>query len=226
MAVGVRSITKNDTWTVVPRPKDRDVIGSRIVLRNKYRPDGSIEKRKVRLVAQGFSQRLGIHFNQTYAPVAILNSIRLLIAIAARYGMFIEQLDVTTAYLNGVLEEEVFMSPPKMLNDALETIIESEGKNSQVKVKTERMLNELSCGDRVCLLKKSLYGLRQAGKCWFNRLDRTLKKHGMIPCHADPCVYYAGQGEDSLLVAVYVDDILIISRNKDAISAMKKNLSR
>ena len=94
------SIIKNDTWELVERPNDREVIGNRIVLRNKYKPDGNLERRKARIVARGFAQRPGIHFNQTFVPVARLESIRILVSLAGEYGMSIRQFDVTTAYLN------------------------------------------------------------------------------------------------------------------------------
>jgi hypothetical protein len=125
MAVEIRSIIKNNTWKLVKRPDDREVIGSRIVLRNKYNANGTLERRKARLVAQGFSQRPGVHFKETFAPVARLSSIRLLASIAAQYDMNIRQFDVTCAYLNGELEEEIFMEPPKYLLQVLE-IIQSE----------------------------------------------------------------------------------------------------
>ena len=96
-------------------PDDRVIIGSRFVLRNKFKPDGTLERRKARLVARGFTQRPGIHFNETFAPVDRLSSIRLLVALAARNGMLIQQLDITTAYLNGVIEEEVLMEVPNLL---------------------------------------------------------------------------------------------------------------
>jgi hypothetical protein len=94
-------------------PRDPQVIGSRMVLRNKYRADGTFERRKARLVAQGFSQKPGIHFSETFAPVARFSSIRLVASLAAQYGMKIKQFDVKTTYLNGELEEEIFMKAPK-----------------------------------------------------------------------------------------------------------------
>ena len=87
MATELKSIIKNQTWVFVDRPKDAEIIGSRMVLRNKYKPDGTIEKRKARLVARGFAQRPGIHFSQTFAPVARLSSIRLIVALAVQQKM-------------------------------------------------------------------------------------------------------------------------------------------
>lgn len=160
-----------------------------MVLRNKYKPDESIERRKARIVARGFAQQPGIHFNQTFAPVARLSSIRLLVALAANCGMTIRQLDVTTAYLNGVIEEEIFMETPRYLKEALETIIQTERTRNETRIKAEQMLEELKNGDKACLLKRSLYGLCQAGRSWYQRLDEVLRKFGAIPSNADPCVY-------------------------------------
>lgn len=95
MANELKSILKNDTWNTVDRPKNDEVIGIRMVLRNKYKPDGTIERRKARLVARGFNQRPGIYFDQTFAPVARSSSIRLLIALAVYRGMKIHQIDAT-----------------------------------------------------------------------------------------------------------------------------------
>lgn len=117
MIFEVKSVIGNDTWEVVTRPADHHIIGSRMVLKNKYRSDGSVEKRKARMIAQGFSQRPGVHFNETFAPVARISSIRLMMALAARYEMNIQQLDVTTAYLNGT---SCSCSHPKCWTNALD----------------------------------------------------------------------------------------------------------
>jgi hypothetical protein len=156
MVEEMKSILKNDTWKLVNRPRDTQVIGRRMVLRNKYRADGTSERRKARLVAQGFSQKPGIHFSETFAPVARFSSIRLVASLAAQYGMKMKQFDVKTAYLNGEWEEEIFMEAPKGLEKFLGEISESEG-NSSTGLKSKRMLQEFRKGDKVCLLKKSLY---------------------------------------------------------------------
>lgn len=95
------------------RPKEREVIGSRIVLCNKLNQDGSLERRKARIVARGFSQRPGIDFNETFAPVARISSIRIISALAAQHNLKIRQLDVTTVYLHSELEEKVYIKVPK-----------------------------------------------------------------------------------------------------------------
>lgn len=157
MAEEVRSILKNDTWQIVERPRNQKIIGSRMVLRNKYKPDGSIGRRKARIVARGFAQQPGVHFNQTFAPVARLSSIRLLVALAANYGMKMRQFDVTTAYLNGSIEEEIFMEHPEFLKEALEIIIQSENDESEIRIKAEKMYKDMKNSNTVCYLKKNPY---------------------------------------------------------------------
>lgn len=140
--------------------------------------------------------------------------------------MIIEQIDVTTAYLNGVLEQVVYMEVPEMTEDILEHITRTEPRGSNIHKGAENMLRSLRTYGGVCLLKKALYGLRQAGRQWFKRLDQELKNLGVVQSCNDPCVYYRGQGGDVLIIIVYVDDILIASRNLSRISQIKTGLKR
>ena len=119
--------------------------------------------------------------------------------------MSIRQFDVTTAYLNGVIEEEVFMETP-------------------IGIRAKRMQIDLESGDKICLLKKSLYGLRQARRSWHVKLDGVLKKFGATPSNADPCVYCLGQEEEILIIAIYVDDILVASQNLKKIAKFKEEI--
>lgn len=134
IASELRSILKNDTWTLVDRPVSITIIGSRIVLRNKHREDGTLERRKARIIARGFAQRPGIDFDVTFAPVARTESIRTLMAVAAEKGMTVQQLDVTTAYLNGVLKE-IFMELPKNIQGGLRILAGNESEENDVQVK-------------------------------------------------------------------------------------------
>ena len=220
----IASIIRNDTWVLVDRPKNEEVIGSRIVLRNKFKSDGTLERRKARLVAQGFSQQPGVHYNDTFAPVARLKSIRLITSLASRHDMKIKQFDVTTAYLNGNLEEKLFMQPPKCLREILTRIIEREN-GSSVGQKAACMLEQLSKGDQVCLLIKSIYGLKQAGRAWYSKVNEVLNNCGATPTHGDPCVYRIGSGDDLILIAVYVDDFYVAGRCEEKISRLEQELS-
>ena len=140
----VKSLLKNDTWEIVDRPQNRVVVGSRMILTNKLKPDGTLDRRKARLVAEGYTEREGIDFTDTFAPVARLESIRMLVAIAVRENFEIHQMDIVTAYLNGYLNEEVYMEKPELLKEALREIIKQDETESLSKIKATKMLTALS----------------------------------------------------------------------------------
>jgi hypothetical protein len=159
------SIMRNDVWEVVPRPEGKSVVTSRWLYKIKYVADGSIEKHKARFVARGFSQIEGIDYDETFAPVARYTSIRSIMAIAAEMGWKIHQMDVKTAFLNGFIEEEVYIEQPQ----GFEVL----GRESHV-----------------CLLKKALYGLKQAPRAWYSRIDSYLLQMGFEKSEADLNLYY------------------------------------
>lgn len=167
MAIELKSIVKNNAWKLVNHPNNKNVVGSRVVLTNKYQSDGCLQKRKARIVARGFSQRPGVDFHESFAPVARLSSIRLVTAIAAHYKMYIHQCDITTAYLNSPIKEEIYMEVPEQLEETLEKLISIENNKSNIRSKAVEMLKELRTGDKVCRLQKALYGLKQAGREWY-----------------------------------------------------------
>jgi hypothetical protein len=137
------ALKRNQTWIIVDRLQGKKTVESRWVLRTKFKKDGSVDRRKARLVAKGFIQKPGIDFNETFAPVARLGSIRLFMAIAVELGLQVHQLDFTSAYLNGKIEEEVFMEVPSEFYDIL-----NEKESRRVR------------GNKVCLIRKALYGLK------------------------------------------------------------------
>ena len=132
-------IMQNDTWDLVDLPPGATPIGCKWIFKRKYKPDGSVEKFKARLVPKGFTQKQNIDYFDTYAPMTRISSFRILFALASIYKLYIHQMDVKTAFLNGDLEEEIYMLQP-------EGCIVS-GQES-----------------KVCKLQKSLYGLKQALK--------------------------------------------------------------
>jgi len=145
------SIDKNGTWTYVNRsqvPPQRRPIGSKWVFKRKLNPDGSINRYKARLVAKGYAQQSGIDYDETFAPVARLTSIRVLLSIGALLDLEIHQMDVKSAFLNGDLDEEVYMEVPEGI----------EGIGT----------------DKVCRLLRSLYGLKQSPRCWYQKLNAFL----------------------------------------------------
>jgi hypothetical protein len=144
-----QSIMKNDVWEVVPRPEGKFVVTSKWLFKIKHATDGSMEKYKARFVACGFSQEEGIDYDETFAPVARYTSIRTIISLASVLGWKLHQMDVKTAFLNGQVEEEVYIEQPKGF------VVHRKESH-------------------VCKLKKALYGLKQAPRAWYARIDSYL----------------------------------------------------
>src|SRR5713226_3737955 len=160
-----QSVMKNDVWDVVPRPKGKSVVTSKWIYKIKHAADGSIEKYKARFVARGFSQKEGIDYEETFAPVARYTSIRAIMALASMMKWDLHQMDVKTTFLNGVIEEEVYIEQPQGF--------EVEDKRTHV-----------------CKLKKVLYGLKQAPTAWYGRIDSFLTSMGFAKSKADPNLYF------------------------------------
>ena len=188
----VNSLIKNHTWDLIRRPQNRRVITNKFALRHKKNECAIIVRLKARLVARGFSQIYGIDYLDTYAPVVKLASIRILLTIAAIYGLEIHQMDVVTAFLVGELEEEIYMEQPE---------------GFEVGTKEE---------DLVCRLRKSLYGLKQALRVWNQKIRNFLKSIGFNQTYSDPCVYI--NKETEVIVAMWVDDLIIF--RKDMVSSL------
>lgn len=165
----IGSLAENDVWDLVTLPEGRKAIGSKWIYKTKLDADGNIERYKARLVAQGFNQKYGIDYDETFSPVVRFESIRTVIALAANYALKVHQMDVKTAFLNGELKEEIFMKQP-------------EGFVS----KGEENL--------VCKLQRSIYGLKQSARCWNTELDNQLKKMEFIQSKSDPCIYTQNSG--------------------------------
>ncbi|KAL7284965.1 hypothetical protein ACG7TL_000054 [Trametes sanguinea] len=196
----IANLRDHDTYELVEPPSGVNIVGSRFVFRIKRDSDGSIKQYKARLVAQGFTQVPGLDYNETFAPVAKLSSIRMLLALAARYDWELEQMDVKSAYLNGKLDEEIFMrQPPGSAASGQEHL--------------------------VCRLKKTLYGLKQAGRGWYKTLSDAMADMGLLRCASDHAVWYKHADDATLIVASSVDD-LTITGTTDLVYAFKANISK
>lgn len=193
------SLQKHGTWTVVNRPVNRKVIKCKWVYKVKRDTNGNIVKYKARLVAKGFTQVHGVDYGETFSPVARLSSIRLLLAFAAKLNLDVDHLDVETAFLNGDLEEEIFMEQP------------------------EGFSNDKS---KVCLLKKSLYGLKQAPRQWNKKVCEAMDKLSFKRSEKEHCIYYKHEDEKLLVVAVFVDDFFIFSNDKKMKEDFKDQLKK
>ena len=171
------------------------------VYKVKRDENGGIVKYKERLVAKGYVQRPGIDFEEVYAPVARLESVRLVLAIAAHYGWGVHHMDVKSAFLNGELQEEVYVQqPPGFVN--------SKHKH------------------KVLRLHKALYGLRQAPRAWNHKLDAELLGIGFTRCVNEHGIYTRGSGTQRLIVGVYVDDLIITGGDDDAVRSFKGQMLR
>ena len=193
------SLHLNDVWDLVKLPKDRKAVGSKWVFKLKVGPDGLVERHKARLVAQGFSQKQGLDYDETFSPVVRFESLRTVIALAVQNSMKMHQMDVTTAFLNGELQEEVYMKQPEGFV--------SEGQE-----------------DLVCKLKQSIYGLKQSPRCWNSALDNKLKQMDFVQAKGDPCLYLASEGE-MFIIAVYVDDIVLARKSDQRLAEVKQALA-
>ncbi|KAJ4810455.1 Pol [Rhynchospora pubera] len=179
---------RNQVWELVPLPKGKQVIGTKWVFRNKLSEDGIVVRNKARLVAQGFKQQEGIDFEETFAPVARLESIRMLLAFAANKGFTLFQMDVKSAFLNGWIDEEVFVQQPPGFVDHFNP-------------------------DHVYKLHKALYGLKQAPRAWYGRLCTFLLDNGFSRGKMDTTLFTKKRDDHLLLVQIYVDDIIFGSTN-------------
>ncbi len=195
-----QSLMENNMWELVNLPEGRKTVGCKWVFRVKYDGKGKIERFKGRLVAQGYSQKYGIDYDETFSPVARYSSIRTLLAFAIEMGMQIHQMDVVTAFLNGDLKEEIYMQqPPGYIQPGNENL--------------------------VCKLKKSLYGLKQSPRCWNEKLCQHLKSLGFKESAADPCVFIRQQKKELQIIAVYVDDLILVAKSSEEMKQLKDDLS-
>ncbi|XP_052299567.1 retrovirus-related Pol polyprotein from transposon RE1 isoform X1 [Citrus sinensis] len=198
----MRALEKNKTWELVKLPEEKKPVGCKWIFTVKYRADGSLERYKARLVAKGFTQTYGIDYQETFAPVAKMNSIRVLLSLAASLGWQLQQLDVKNAFLNGELEEEVYMDLPPGFE------------------------NEYGI-EKVCKLKRSLYGLKQSPRAWFDRFTKSVRSFGYLQSQADHTMFFKHFTDGSVvIVIVYVDDIILTGSNVIEMENLKKVLAR
>lgn len=221
----IRSLVQKGTWTIVKTPPNINVVGCRYVLTTKINVDKTTKK-KARLVAQGFSQRFGVDYEKTFAPVARLETVRLMMAIAVEMDLEIHQVDINTAYLNGNLDEQIYMRIPRLLKECLIKLAHDKDEDPVIVENAKEMLECLEAGGDTCLLKKSLYGLKQAGRQWNIRFDKKLKDMGLEQSLNEPCLYMRHQDDKYLFVLVFVDDVLIASDCEGRICRFKNELKK
>ncbi|KAJ9551399.1 hypothetical protein OSB04_015444 [Centaurea solstitialis] len=180
-------------WRLVPRPKNKTIIDLKWIFKNKKDEDGIVTRNKARLVAKRFKQQAGIDYDETFAPVARIEAIRIFLAYAAHKNFTVYQMDVKTAFLNGELKEEVYVTQPEGFVDRTKP-------------------------NHVYILDKALYGLKQAPRAWYDHLSNALLDNGFYKGKIDPTLFIKTEGDDILLVQIYVDDIIFGSTNSDMCS--------
>jgi hypothetical protein len=200
IAAELKSLQDNSVYREVPIPQGVKPTTSKPVFKVKLDQHGNIERFKMRLVARGFTQKKGVDYEEMFAPIANLESVRIILTLAARYNLEVDQMYVSTAYLNGKLLEELYLSLPDGIDIKLG-----------------------QCGH----LKRLLYRLKQAGRTWNLTLDKALGKLGFTRLDAKTCLYVYRDGKGSIcFLVVYIDNLLLAASSRQFMDKIKSTLSK
>lgn len=194
----VDALEFSHTWSVVDLPPGRVALGTMWVFKIKYNADGTVERFKARLVVLGNRQKAGSDYDETFAPVAKMTTVRSLLKIVAANNWEVHQMDVHNAFLHGDLHEEVYIKLPQGVTS--------------------------SEPNKVCKLHKSLYGLKQAPRCWFEKLTKALIRAGFVQSYSDYSLFIYSHGHVEIRVLIYVDDLIICGNDGEAIRKFKNYL--
>ncbi|CAL9029558.1 unnamed protein product [Prunus brigantina] len=196
----IQAIEKNNTWELMKLPPGGKTIGVKWVFKMKLNEKGEVDKYKARLVAKGYCQQYGIDYAEVFAPVARLDTIRIVISLAAQKNWVIYQLDVKSAFLHGEINEEVFVDQPPGY----------EQKGHETKVYR---------------LKKALYGLKQAPRAWYSRIESYFIKEGFNKCPYEHTLFIkTAEGGKILIVCLYVDDLIYTGNDATMFEQFKKSM--
>jgi hypothetical protein len=201
MDAEIAAIESNNTWELTALPTSAKKIGVKWIYKTKYNEQGKIEKHKARLVAKGYSQQYGIDYNEVFAPVARWDTIRSILVIATVNNWYVFQLDVKSAFLHGELNEEVYVEQP---------------------LGYQKERKEL-----VYRLKKSLYGLRQAPRAWYSKIETYIGSEGFVKCpHEHTLFVKHDDGGRTIIVSLYVDDLIFTGNDQSMFDQFKKSMER
>jgi hypothetical protein len=196
----MRSMYDNKVWTLVDIPNDRRAIENKWIFKKNTDADGNVTVYKARLVVKGFRQIQGVDYDEAFSPVAMLKSIWILLAIAAYFNSEIWEMDVKTVFLNGNIEEELYMVQPEGFVDPKDA-------------------------NKLCKLQRSIYGLKQASQSWNLRFDEIIKGFGFVQNIEDSCIYKKKSGSSVSFLVLYVDDILLIGNVVKMLKSVKEYLN-
>ena len=203
MQAEVDSLENNNTWAFVDKPQDKNVLPGKWVYKVKYSADGEVDKYKARHVAKGFAQVEGLDFFETYAPTCKPETFRTLLAVATQKGLELRQMDVKSAYLHSEIEEEIYLEQPQSFV--------KQGKNGQT---------------LVCKLNKSIYGLKQTAKNWYESLANLLIKNGFQRSRNDYCLFVRKEEDGTFsYILLWVDDIITAGEH-NVVNAIKSLLEK
>lgn len=198
----INNLKNNNTYILVDLPPGRKAIGVKWVYKIKLDGNGKVERYKARLVAKGYRQKKGIDYYETFSPVAKMTSIRVLLAVAVQNGWAVHQLDITAAYLNGIIDAEIYMTQPPGYVDPANP-------------------------NKVCKLQKGLYGLKQAGRLWYEVIVACIIELGFVQATADVCIFVLWvNGVVVCVIALYVDDFIITGILEYVIDTKQKVMAR
>lgn len=199
MSSEIEAIERNQTWELAILPEGIKPIGVKWVFKTKLNENGNVEKFKARLVAKGYAQRHGVDYTEVFAPVARLDTIRTILAIAAEYSWAVFQLDVKSAFLHGELKEEVFVQQPEGF----------------IKKGEE---------DKVYKLKKALYGLKQAPRAWYSKIEAYFVRENFERCPSEHTLFTKKNGGKMLIVSLYVDDLIFTGNDRSMCDEFKNSM--
>ena len=182
----MRSLMDNNMWTLIDKPRGRLIVNNKWVYEAKLKTDGTVDKYKAKLVAKGYTQKQGIDYSETFSPVARFDTISMVMSVAASEGLKLSQFDVKRAFLYGEVEDDIYMHQIEGYDDG---------------------------SGKMCKLKKSLYGLKQASRCWNKKFTPFLEKHGIQPSDANSCLFIGTLNDSKLMLMVYVDNGLVACEN-------------
>jgi hypothetical protein len=198
----MRSLQKNSTWEVVELPAGKVPVGCRWVFTIKHKANGTIERFKARLVAKGYTQTYGIDYMETFAPVAKINTVCILLSLAVNLDWPLYQLDVKNAFLHGDLQEQVYMELPP------------------------RCIMQIKGSTKVCRLKKSLYRLTQSPRAWFGRFTNFMKSIGYKQSNSDHTLFLKTKKREVTALIVYVDNMIVTENNPEEQKALQNRLAQ